>query len=96
MSLDGFSVLNPWVEALVTLLGESFEPVFGAQALLVTQGTIMAVKLESMSATAAVCSAEEMTMSSIGCKVLFKDMEAWGMDEAICDPESCIGTKVQI
>jgi len=56
----------------------------------------MAVKLNSMTATASVCSAEEITVSSVGCKVLFKDLDAWGVDEVICDPDSCIGTGVKI
>ena len=75
------------------LMGTTFEPVIGNEALIISLGTILTVKLNTMTSTASVCSAEEIDALTIKCGVTFANMNSWDLDEALCEPDSCSDVK---
>jgi len=64
--------------------------------LVIAEGKIKAVKLESLNATATICAAEEFNYSKIKCSVTFKDMKNWGLDSALCIEETCMQSGVKV
>lgn len=77
---------------------QMFEPekFIGSNALVATEGTIKPVKLTAMTATASLCAVDEIEAKKIKCGVTFQDLKTWGLDEALCVEETCVGSGFKI
>jgi len=68
LSLDAVNQLNPFADAVSKDLGTTFTPVIGNQALVISQGMIVTMPINRMTATASVCSVmEEVDLMNISC-----------------------------